>query len=72
MTKHKCCAEINCDSVDILRKCINRLPNEYCNKNAKYFEEGLWYCGKHAPSRILERQRLSYEKWSKKFKINQE
>lgn len=23
-----------------------------CSKKAKYFEDGKWYCGTHAPSRI--------------------
>jgi len=60
----KCGCEINfSNSRDILSKLINGYNKEYCNNNAKYFEDGHWYCGKHAPSKIREREDKSYKKW---------
>lgn len=72
MTKHTCCAKINCSkSYDILRKTISNLPDEICGKTAKYFEDGFWFCGRHAPSKIEERGNLSYQKWVNKIKSKQ-
>jgi hypothetical protein len=61
---NKCIATINdTKSRDILRKMINSLPDELCGCSAKYFENDKWYCGKHAPSKIKERETKSYQKW---------
>ncbi len=62
--KHTCCATINDKtSRQIMSKMINGWEYDICGCNAKYFEDNDWYCGKHAPSKIAERQRVSYEKW---------
>ena len=31
-------------------------PKLFCHNKAKYFEDGKWYCGTHAPSKIAERE----------------
>jgi hypothetical protein len=67
--KHICSATINDKtSRQIMSKMINGFSNEICGCNAKYFEDNDWYCGKHSPSKIIERQRISYEKWEAKIK----
>jgi hypothetical protein len=68
--KHICSATINDKtSRQIMSKMINGFCNEICGCNAKYFENDDWYCGKHAPSKISERERISYEKWEAKIKL---
>jgi len=29
-----------------------------CGRNAKYFENDMWYCGIHAPSKITEEKNV--------------
>jgi len=66
---HKCSATVNDKtSRQIMTNMINRYSYEICGCNAKYFEDDYWFCGKHAPSKIQERETKSYEKW--KAKIN--
>jgi proteasome lid subunit RPN8/RPN11 len=66
--KNICCATINDKtSRHIMRKMINGYPDEICGCKANYFENNEWYCGKHAPTKIEERQRISYEKWKAKM-----
>ena len=61
---HKCESEINFgNSTQILSKVINGYDREYCGCNAKYFESGYWYCGRHAPSKVKERGDKKYNKW---------
>ena len=67
--KHICSSAINDKtSRQIVRKMIHGYSDEICGCNAKYFEDGEWYCGKHAPSKIAEREQISYEKWKTKYK----
>ena len=33
-----------------------------CRKKAKYFEDGKWYCGLHAPSKIKDRRDRKLER----------
>jgi len=62
--KNICSATVNDkQSRQILIKVINGYPDEKCGCSAKYFEQNEWYCGKHAPSKIRERELKSYEKW---------
>ena len=62
--KHKCEALINYNTgTQILTKIINGYDDEYCECNAKYFENGHWFCGKHAPSLIAKRESDRYFKW---------
>lgn len=62
--KYICSATVNDKtSRQIMSKMINGYSDEICGFNAKYFEDGEWYCGKHAPSKIAERERINYEKW---------
>ncbi len=49
---------------------INGYKDEVCNCKAVYFENGSWYCGKHSPSKIEERQLKSYQKWLEKIESN--
>jgi hypothetical protein len=66
--KHICSATVNDKtSRQIMSKMINGYKDELCGCNAKFCEDGEWFCGKHAPSKIAERERKSYEKWKSKF-----
>lgn len=59
--KNKCCAEVNFNAAKWI---ISRFDTtQFCGKKAKYYESGDWYCGKHAPSKIKEREDKSYAKW---------
>lgn len=66
-TKHKCNEVVNQTSRAIISKMINGFDNEVCGCNAKYFEDKIWYCGRHAPSKIEERETKSYLKWKAKI-----
>jgi hypothetical protein len=71
--KHTCSAIINNKtSKQIISKMINGYSDEICGCNAKYFEGGYWYCGKHSPSKIAERERISYEKWKAKVEARKQ
>ena len=71
--KHICSATVNDKtSRQIMSKMINGYSDEICGCNAKYFEDGEWYCGKHAPSKIAERERISYEKWKAKIEARKQ
>jgi hypothetical protein len=62
--KHTCSAIVNNNtSRQIIFKMINSMSHDICGCSAKYFEDGTWYCGRHAPSKIKERELKSYEKW---------
>jgi len=61
--KNKCCAETHNGSRDIMSRMINNYEQPICGVNAKYFEGGHWYCGRHAPSKIRDREEKSYRKW---------
>lgn len=62
--KHICSTIINDKaSRDIITKMINGQADDKCGCNAKFFEDGEWYCGRHAPSKIKEREDKSYAKW---------
>jgi len=62
--QHKCGALINYrTSTQILTKVINGYADEFCECNAKYFENGAWFCGKHAPNLVLKRENERYLKW---------
>jgi len=68
--KHICSATINDKtSRDIMSKMISGQSYETCGCSAKYFEDNEWFCGKHAPSKIQERSRKSYEKWKSKIEL---
>lgn len=65
--KHICKSIINYrTSRQIMTKMINHYPDEVCGLNAKYFENGEWYCGKHAPSKIKEREDKAFLKWEQR------
>jgi hypothetical protein len=67
--KNICSAIVNNKtSRQIITKMLNGYSDEICGCNAKYFENNEWYCGRHAPSKIAERERISYEKWKSKIK----
>ena len=71
--KHICSATVNDKtSRQIMTKMINGYFDEICGCNAKYFEDNEWYCGKHAPSKIAERGRISYEKWKAKIEARKQ
>jgi len=66
---NKCSTTVNNNtSREIVQNMINRYSDEKCGCNAKYFEGDEWFCGKHAPSKIKERETKSYEKWVAKNK----
>jgi hypothetical protein len=60
---HICSSEINWQGDKTLARIINHISPEYCQNTAKYFENGYWYCGLHAPSKIEERSGKRYAKW---------
>ena len=37
-----------------------------CSLNGKYFEDGKYYCEKHAPSKIEEKEQKKSERWARK------
>lgn len=39
----------------------NRFLTSRCGKVAKYYEVGKWYCGLHAPSIIIIREKARQE-----------
>lgn len=55
MEQHKCEA-----------KCFKDWAHYACSKTAKYHENGKWWCGTHAPSKVKERADKSREKWNKR------
>jgi len=65
--KHICNTIINQSSRDIISRMINRAKDEICGCNAKYNEEGIWYCGRHAPSKVKEREDKSFAAWKAKL-----
>jgi len=40
-----------------------------CNNKATIFENNKWYCKKHAPSKIKEREEKAWENYIKKLNI---
>lgn len=54
-------------SRQIIAKMIQGTDYERCGCIAKYFEDNQWYCGKHAPSKIKERETKRYEQWKEKM-----
>ena len=60
-------------------RCTGRLWNDYdmrgyqCSKSGKYEEEGKWWCGTHAPSKVKarhEKQAAKYDAESKEREAN--
>lgn len=70
MEKNRICSATINDktSKQIMSRMINGYQDEICGCKAKYFEDEKWFCGRHAPSKIEERERISFEKWKAKIK----
>ena len=66
---YKCSSTVNDKtSRQVMTVMINKYDWETCGCNAKYFENGKWYCGKHAPSKVQEREQKRYDNWNEKNK----
>lgn len=68
--KHTCQGELGINNSNtIISKMISGGSYDKCGLNAKYFEDGEWYCGTHAPSKIHERLMKKFAKWNQE-KLN--
>lgn len=63
---NKCQSVVNDKSSrDVIRNMING-TKDICGCKAKYYEDGEWYCGTHAPSQVKKREQKRYNDWVKK------
>jgi hypothetical protein len=59
--KHTCCGRKGTGITAVLYHATFPGTGK-CDFNATYFEDGRWWCGKHAPSKVEERDQKSLQK----------